>query len=49
MVINAMPIDALSDVIAPLVVHQQVVISLNIQTANSTIPEDINAYLEDTT
>jgi hypothetical protein len=46
--INAMPIDAMSNVIVPLVVHQQAGISLKIQIANSTIPEDINVYLEDT-
>ena len=46
--INAMPIDALSNAIVPLVIHQQAGVSLNIQIANSTIPEDINVYLEDT-
>jgi hypothetical protein len=46
--INAMPIDALSNAIVPLVLHQQAGVSLNIQIANSTIPEDINVYLEDT-
>ena len=45
--INAMPIDALSNAIVPLVIHQQAGVSLNIQIANSTIPEDINVYLED--
>jgi hypothetical protein len=46
--INAMPIDAMSNVIVPLVIHQEAGISLKIQIANSTIPEDINVYLEDT-
>jgi hypothetical protein len=46
--INAMPTDAMSNVIVPLVVHQQAGVSLKIQIANSTIPEDINVYLEDT-
>jgi hypothetical protein len=46
--INAMPIDAISNAIVPLVVHQQAGVSLKIQIANSTIPEDINVYLEDT-
>lgn len=46
--INAMPLDAISNAIVPLVVHQQAGVSLNIQIANSTIPEDINVYLEDT-
>jgi len=46
--INAMPIDALSNAIVPLVIHQQAGVSLKIQIANSTIPEDINVYLEDT-
>jgi len=46
--INAMPIDALRNAIIPLVVHQQAGVSLKIQIANSTIPEDINVYLEDT-
>ena len=46
--INAMPTDAMSNVIVPLVIHQQAGISLKIQIANSTIPEDINVYLEDT-
>ena len=45
--INAMPIDAMSNVIVPLVIHQEAGISLKIQIANSTIPEDINVYLED--
>jgi len=46
--INAMSIDAMSNVIVPLVIHQEAGISLKIQIANSTIPEDINVYLEDT-
>jgi len=46
--INAMSIDDMSNVIVPLVVHQQAGITLKIQIANSTIPEDINVYLEDT-
>ena len=45
--INAMPADAMSNVIVPLVIHQQAGISLKIQIANSTIPEDINVYIED--
>jgi hypothetical protein len=48
MAINAMPIDAMSNVIIPLVIQQQAGVSLKIQIANSTIPEDINVYLEDT-
>jgi hypothetical protein len=47
--INAMPIDAMSNVIVPLVLYQQAGVSLNIQIANSIIPEDINVYLEDIT
>jgi hypothetical protein len=46
--INAIPADAMSNAIVPLVVHQQAGVSLKIQIANSTIPEDINVYLEDT-
>lgn len=46
--INAMPADAMSNAIVPLVIHQQAGISLKIQIANSTIPEDINVYVEDT-
>ena len=46
--INAMPIDAMSNVIVPLVIHQEAGIALEIQIASSTIPEDINVYLEDT-
>lgn len=46
--INAMPIDAISNAIVPLEVYQQAGVSLKIQIANSTIPEDINVYLEDT-
>ena len=46
--INAMPADAMRNAIVPLVIHQQAGISLKIQIANSTIPEDINVYVEDT-
>ena len=46
--INAMAADAMSNAIVPLVVHQQAGVSLKIQIASSTIPEDINVYLEDT-
>jgi hypothetical protein len=46
--INGMPIDAMSNATVPLVVKQQAGASLKIQIANSTIPEDINVYLEDT-
>jgi hypothetical protein len=46
--INAMAADAMSNAIVPLVVHQQAGVSLKIKIANSTIPEDINVYLEDT-
>jgi hypothetical protein len=46
--INAMPVDAMSNAIVPLEIHQQAGVSLKIQIANSTIPEDINVYLEDT-
>jgi hypothetical protein len=45
--INAMSIDALSSVTVPLVIDQEVGIALKIEIANSTIPEDINVYLED--
>ncbi len=45
--INAMPVDALSNVIVPLTINQEAGIALKIQIANSTIPEDINVYLED--
>ena len=47
--INAMPLDALSNVIVPLTIYQEAGIALKIQIANSTIPEDIKVYLEDTT
>ncbi|MDB4036555.1 T9SS type A sorting domain-containing protein, partial [Polaribacter sp.] len=47
MSINAMSIDDMSNVIVPLAVNQEAGISLKIQIANSTIPEDINVYLED--
>ncbi|MGA1227710.1 MAG: T9SS type A sorting domain-containing protein [Tamlana sp.] len=46
--INAMPTDAMSNVIVPLTINQEAGIALEIQIANSTIPEDINVYLEDT-
>jgi len=46
--INAMPTDAMSNVIVPLTINQEAGIALKIQIANSTIPEDINVYLEDT-
>jgi hypothetical protein len=45
--INAMPTDAMSNVIVPLTINQEAGIALEIQIANSTIPEDINVYLED--
>jgi hypothetical protein len=45
--INAMSIDALSSVTVPLVIDQEVGIALKIEIANSTIPQDINVYLED--
>ena len=45
--INAMPVDVLSNVIVPLTIEQEAGIALKIQIANSTIPEDINVYLED--
>ena len=46
--INAMPIDAMSNAIVPLTINQEAGIALEIQIASSTIPEDINVYLEDT-
>ena len=46
--INAMPADAMSNVIVPLTINQEAGIALKIQIANSTIPENINVYLEDT-
>ena len=46
--INAMPTDAMSNVIVPLAINQEANIALEIQIANSTIPEDINVYIEDT-
>ncbi len=46
--INAMPTDAMSNVIVPLTINQEAGIALKIQIASSTIPEDINVYLEDT-
>ncbi len=45
--INAMGIDNMSNVIVPLVVHQESGVSLKIQIASSTIPSGINVYLED--
>jgi hypothetical protein len=45
--INAMSIDALSSVTVPLVIHQEAGIAFKIEIANSTIPQDINVYLED--
>jgi len=46
--INAMPTDAMSNAIVPLTINQEAGITLEIQIANSTIPEYINVYLEDT-
>ena len=46
--INAMLTDAMSNVIVPLTINQEAGIALKIQIASSTIPEDINVYLEDT-
>ena len=46
--INAMRTDAMSNVIVPLTINQEAGITLEIQIASSTIPEDINVYLEDT-
>ena len=46
--INAMPTNALSNAIVPLTINQEAGIALKIQIATSTIPEDINVYLEDT-
>jgi hypothetical protein len=46
--INAMPIDAMNNAVVPLLIHQEAGVSLKITIANSTIPEDINVYLEDT-
>jgi len=45
--INAMPISAMSNVVVPLLIHQEAGIALKITIANSTIPEDIKVYLED--
>jgi hypothetical protein len=45
--INAMGIDDMSNVIVPLVLHQEAGVSLKIQIASSTIPSGINVYLED--
>ena len=49
MVINAMSTEAMNNAIIPLVIHQEAGADLKIQIANSTIPENINVYLEDTT
>ncbi len=38
----------MSNAIVPLTINQEAGIALEIQIANSTIPEDINVYLEDT-
>lgn len=46
--INAMPTDAMNNAIVPLIINQEAGITLEIQIANSTIPEGINVYLEDT-
>ena len=46
--INAMSLDAISNAIVPLVINQQANSTLKIEIANSTIPENINVYLEDT-
>jgi hypothetical protein len=46
--INAMPIDAMNNAVVPLLIHQEAGVSLKITIANSSIPEDINVYLEDT-
>ena len=46
--INAMHIDDLNGVVTPLIINQEAGVSLKIEIANSTIPSDINVYLEDT-
>jgi hypothetical protein len=46
--INAMSIDHMSSVTVPLVIHQEAGVSFKIEIANSTIPQDINVYVEDT-
>jgi len=45
--INAMHIDDLNGVVTPLIINQEAGVSLKIEIANSTIPADINVYLED--
>ena len=47
--INAMSTEAMNNAIIPLVIYQEAGVALKIQVANSTIPENINVYLEDTT
>jgi len=47
--INAMSTEAMNNATIPLVIHQEAGVALKIQVANSTIPENINVYLEDTT
>ena len=47
--INAMSTEAMNNAIIPLVIHQEAGADLKIQIANSTIPENIKVYLEDTT
>ena len=46
--VNAMSINAISNAIVPLTVYQEAGITLKIEITDSTIPEDINVYLEDT-
>jgi len=45
--INALPITAMSNVVVPLLIHQEAGVSLKITIAKSTIPEGIYVYLED--
>jgi len=47
--INAMSTEAMNNATIPLVIYQEAGVALKIQVANSTIPENINVYLEDTT
>ncbi len=47
--INAMSTEAMNNSIIPLVIHLEAGADLKIQIANSTIPENIKVYLEDTT
>jgi len=47
--INAMSTEAVNNATIPLVINQEAGVALKIQVANSTIPENINVYLEDTT